>query len=129
MQADLHSKTQAKLVRASKDPLLFHIDGNLADRSRQRHSASNKFDPHASSGTGEQTALPLPATGARQPRKAAHDRDHPVRLAKVKRLNRENDPGMQCAPPPRRQWEKHQFLIGGHCLPSERATEGIDMWK
>ena len=42
---------------------LFHIDGNLADRSRQRYSASNKFDPHASSGTGEQTALPLPATG------------------------------------------------------------------
>lgn len=40
-----------------------YIDGNLADRSRQRHSASNKFDPHASSGTGEQTALPLPATG------------------------------------------------------------------
>lgn len=29
-----------------------HIDGNLADRSRQRYSASNKFDPHASSGTG-----------------------------------------------------------------------------
>lgn len=50
----------------------------------------------------QQTALPLPATGARQPRKAAHDRDNPVRLTKVKRLNRENDPGMQCAPPPRR---------------------------
>ncbi len=32
---------------------LFHIDGNLADRSRQRHSASNKLDPHASSGTGQ----------------------------------------------------------------------------
>lgn len=38
----------------------------------------------------------------RQPRKAAHDRENPVRLTKVKRLNRENDPGMQCAPPPRR---------------------------
>lgn len=36
---------------------LFHIDGNLADRSRKRHSASNKFDPHASSGTGQLEAM------------------------------------------------------------------------
>lgn len=39
----------------------------------------------------QQTALPLPATGARQPRKAAHDRDNPVRLTKAKCLNRVND--------------------------------------
>ncbi len=39
----------------------------------------------------QQTALPLPATGARQPRKAAHDRENPVRLTKAKCLNRAND--------------------------------------
>ncbi len=39
----------------------------------------------------QQTALPLPATGARQPRKAAHDRENPVRLTKAKCLNRVND--------------------------------------
>lgn len=52
----IFASTQQSLTRDCRGPQassLFHIDGNLADRSRQRHSASNKFDPHASSGTGQ----------------------------------------------------------------------------
>ena len=63
------------LGRPSSRPL-FHIDGNLADRSRQRYSASNKFDPHASSGTGEQTMQLPVVTGVRLPRKATNAEDN-----------------------------------------------------
>ncbi|MNE44181.1 hypothetical protein D3C80_1383960 [compost metagenome] len=50
----------------------------------------------------QQTALPLPATGARQPRKAANDREHPVRLTKAKCLNRVNDLASNAPRHPRR---------------------------
>lgn len=50
----------------------------------------------------QQTALPLPATGARQPRKAAHDRENPVRLTKAKCLNRVNDLASNAPRLPRR---------------------------
>ncbi|MGT3074256.1 phage tail tape measure C-terminal domain-containing protein [Pseudomonas putida] len=53
---------QARNVAGQTRTLFSNAFGNmedavLADRSRPRHSASNKFDPHASSGTDQLKAM------------------------------------------------------------------------
>ena len=73
----------------------------LIHRSKQHAATGQHPDRSLTISATQETNRPhclYRRPAIRQPRKAAHDRDNPVRLTKVKRLNRENDPGMQCAP-------------------------------